>query len=119
MTVKECYTAMGGDYDDVLNRFRSEDRVRKFALMFLQDKSYEELDAAFAANDDEAAFRGSHTLKGVGQNLSFTALFTAAEVLTNELRAGKKTTDLMPLKEAVDVEFKRTMEALQALALEP
>ena len=32
MTVKECYEVMKGDYDDVMSRLRSDDRVKKFLL---------------------------------------------------------------------------------------
>ena len=34
MTIKECYEAMGGDYEDVLKRLMNEARIQKFALMF-------------------------------------------------------------------------------------
>ena len=30
MTVKECYEAMGADYDDVMGRLRKDERVQKF-----------------------------------------------------------------------------------------
>lgn len=32
MTVKECYDAIGADYDDVFSRLRKDDRIRKFCL---------------------------------------------------------------------------------------
>lgn len=41
MSLKECYDKMGADYEDVLSRLRSEVLVRKFALKFLDDDSYE------------------------------------------------------------------------------
>jgi len=30
MTLKECYAAMGGDYDEAIGRLRSEKLVEKF-----------------------------------------------------------------------------------------
>ena len=39
MTIKECYEAMGGDYEDVLKRLMNEARIQKFALMFKKDPS--------------------------------------------------------------------------------
>ena len=41
MTVKECYETMGADYDGVVSRLRTDERVRKFLLKVLNDKSYE------------------------------------------------------------------------------
>ncbi len=40
MTLQECYAAFGGDYEGVVARLRSEKTVKKFALKFLNDKSY-------------------------------------------------------------------------------
>ena len=57
MTVKECYEAMGGDYEDVLKRLMSEARVQKFALMFKKDPSMSQLTQAMDAGDVETAFR--------------------------------------------------------------
>ena len=41
MSLKEGYEKMGADYEDVLSRLRSEGLVRKFAVKFLDDDSYE------------------------------------------------------------------------------
>ena len=32
MTIKECYEAMGGDYEDVLKRLMNEARIRKICI---------------------------------------------------------------------------------------
>lgn len=40
MTIQECYEAIGGNYEDVLRRLRSEALIRKFTLKFLEDQSY-------------------------------------------------------------------------------
>ena len=49
MTIQECYTKMGADYAPVLQRLGSERIVTKFALRFLEDKTfsglYDALDA--------------------------------------------------------------------------
>lgn len=46
MTIKECYEAMGGDYEDVFKRLMSEARIQKFALMFKKDPSMSQLTQA-------------------------------------------------------------------------
>lgn len=43
MTIEECYTAMGANYQDVLRRFYKPDMIRRFARMFLQDTSFQQL----------------------------------------------------------------------------
>lgn len=65
MTIKECYEAMGGDYEDVLKRLMNEARIQKFALMFKKDPSMSQLTQAMDAGDVETAFRAAHTLKGI------------------------------------------------------
>ncbi len=88
MTVKEVYELTGSDFNNVLNRLMKDTLVKKFALKFLNDKSYSELSAALENNDCEEAFRAAHTLKGVSQNLAFTRLAEVSSKITEELRAG-------------------------------
>ncbi len=86
MTLNECYAALGGDYNEVISRLRSERLVQKFVLKFLEDKSFDTLVAAMAGHDRETAFRAAHTIKGMCQNLSFTRLGDSAHDLTEALR---------------------------------
>jgi len=51
MTLKECYAALGGDYDAVLGRLPGEKFVQKFVLKFLNDGSYQLLLDSLAAGD--------------------------------------------------------------------
>ena len=89
MTLKECYAALGGNYDEVIGRLRSERLVQKFVLKFLNDGSYQLLQDSLAAGDREEAFRAAHTIKGVCANLAFTELLESSEQLTEALRDGK------------------------------
>lgn len=43
MTVQEFYDEVGGDYNEIMSRLRTEDRIRKFAGMFTRDESYKAL----------------------------------------------------------------------------
>lgn len=88
MTIKECYEAMGGDYEDVFKRLMSEARIKKFALMFKKDPSMSQLTQAMDAGDIETAFRAAHTLKGICANLGFKSLFEVSYEITEALRAG-------------------------------
>ena len=46
MTMRECYEAIGGNYEAVLERLHSEALIRRFALKFLEDQSYIQLKQA-------------------------------------------------------------------------
>ena len=114
MTLRECYEAMGADYDGVMGRLRSERMVQKFALKFLADPSYELLTSSMAAENYEEAFRAAHTIKGVCQNLGFTALMSSSSRLTEALRSGG-TPEAPALAKEVAADYERTAAALKEL----
>ena len=60
MTVRECYEKIGSDFDKVLGRMGSEALVKRFAVKFLEDKSFEELTESLKEKDGEDAFRAAH-----------------------------------------------------------
>ena len=68
MTMRECYEAIGGNYEDVLGRLRSEALIRKFTLKFLEDQSYPQLKQALNDKNYEDAFRSAHTERGVSES---------------------------------------------------
>ena len=117
MTLKECYTALGGDYEDVLARLHSDRLVHKFILKYLDDGSYDLLCGAMAVKDDKEAFRGAHTIKGMCQNLSFTRLLASSSVLSDALRHGW-TDDAEPAFEQVKADHLATVAAIRAYQAE-
>lgn len=116
MTVKECYEEMGGDYDDVFSRLRTDERITKFLLKIVDDKSYALLIDSLAAKNMEEAFRAAHTLKGVCMNLSIKRLYVSAERLTEALR-GKHDYDacVEPLLEKVKEDYAVTIDCIKRL----
>lgn len=92
MTVKECYDAMGGDYEDVMRRLRTDERVKKFLLKILDDKTFGLLTQSMEERNMDEAFRAAHTLKGVCQNLSLTKLFESSNRLSEQLRGNREYT---------------------------
>lgn len=114
MTIKECYEAMGADYQNVLNRFPNEAFIKKFVLKFLDDNSYVNLKEALAAGNVEEAFRAAHTLKGVCLNLGFDNLYKASSAITEIFRVG----ELEGAKEAfeeVEKQYNITVNAIKAM----
>ena len=84
MTLKDCYTRLGGDYDEVLGRLRREQTVRKFVFKFLDDKSFDLFEVSMDSKDYGEALRAVHTIKGICQNLSFTKLYESSEAATKD-----------------------------------
>ena len=113
MTLRECYAALGGDYDDAMGRLRSEKLVNKFVLRFLDDKSYDLLCASMEAKDYEEAFRAAHTIKGICSNLAFTALGKSSSELCEALRHGY-TPGADALAEQVKEAHRQTAAAIRA-----
>lgn len=114
MTIQECYEAIGGNYEDVLRRLRSEALIRKFTLKFLEDQSYPLLKQALGDNNYEEAFRGAHTLKGVCQNLSFDRLYEVSSELTELLR-DRREAGIPEAMEKVTKEYEATIEEIKKL----
>ncbi len=112
MTLKECYEAFGGDYEDVISRLRTDERVKKFLLKFLDDSSMKELEEALQAEDYEEAFRAAHTLKGVCQNLGFTRLYASSHELTEVLR-DQKEHDVRKLLEKAEEDYQKLVESVR------
>ena len=115
MTIRECYEELGSDFDKVLSRLVSEALVKKFALKFLDDPSFGQLETALADKDAETAFRAAHTLKGVCLNLGFTSLYKVSAELTEVLR-GRETEGSDELYEQVKEQYTILTEAIQELA---
>ncbi len=114
MEVRACYEEMGSNFDEVLSRLGSEQMVQRFAIKFLNDKSYETLEAALKEKDVDSAFRAAHTLKGVCVNLGFDKLYEESSALTEKLRAKELDgTDVMfeKVKEQYDI----TVNAIRKL----
>ena len=89
MTIEECYSIMGGDWDGIKRRLGNDALIAKLSLKFLSAKEYSEIGDAINNRDWEKAFLNSHTLKGVALNLGYNELAKAASALTELLRPRK------------------------------
>ena len=114
MTIKECYDAMGVDYQNTLNRFPNEAFIKKFVLKFLDDNSYANLKEALAAGNVEEAFRAAHTLKGVCLNLGFDNLYKVSSAITEVLRAGELAGTKKAFEE-IEKQYNITVNAIKAI----
>ncbi len=112
MSLKDCYNALEGDFDEVLGRLRSERMIQKFVLKFLDDASFENLCTALKDGNGDEAFRAAHTIKGVCQNLSFTKLGKSSSELTEALRGGFNP-HAESLAEQVKNDYQQTVAAIR------
>ena len=116
MTIQECYRALGGNFSEVSRRLPSLSLIEKFAVKFLDDKSYEELCSKMEVGNRPEAFRAAHTLKGVCANFGFDCLLASAEALTEVLRpeVGTIPAEAVPLMEDVKRDYEMTVSAIRA-----
>lgn len=112
MTIQECYTQLGGDYNEILGRLRKDKTICRLALKFLNDESYVKIINSLKDNDYEAAFQGAHTLKGICQNLSFNKLYNTASTITETIRERKDDETAALLPQLTD-DYNTTVQALK------
>ena len=116
MTIKECYEKVGSDYDGVLKRLGSEALVKRFAVKFLNDPSFQELTDGLAAQDGEKAIPCSPYPEGCrALNLGFTELYKVSAELTEVLR-GRETAGSDELYAQVKEQYTTLTDAIRELA---
>lgn len=113
MTLRECYAALGGDFEAVTSRFPNEKFVQKYLIKFLSDGSYDLLIRSMEEQDYQEAFRAAHTIKGVCQNLGLTRLLDSSSRLSEALRHGY-TPEADGLAEQVGRDYQDTVGAIRA-----
>lgn len=114
MDLRECYKALGGDYEGVVGRLHGEALVRRFVLRFLEDGSYALLQKSMAEQNYDEVFRAAHTIKGVCQNLGFTRLYESSSALTEALR-GRAWSDAAARElETLERDYRVTVDAIEA-----
>lgn len=113
MDLKTFYATIDGNYEEVFGRLITNERILKFVKRFPADGSFSLLKSSLAERNVETAFRAAHTLKGLAQNLSFTALYHKAEKLTNVLRGGSLEVGSLP--DEVEELYNLTINAIAQL----
>lgn len=115
MTVQECYAQAGGNYNDVMARLMTEERVKKYLAKILNDSAMECLTAAVQEKDYEQVFLHSHNLKGVCLNLGLTMLGESSGRLCEAVRGGVAKEDIAPLFEQTQKDYEQTTGAIRQL----
>lgn len=71
MTIKDSYSLISGNYEGVLNRLGSEDRVARFVQKFFETGDFENLEDGVKNRDASKVFDFSHKMKGNALNMGF------------------------------------------------
>lgn len=113
LTLRECYEAIGEDYDSLIKRLGcGENGIGEAIHEFMLDKHYIGLLTAMDNHDTKSAFRAAHAMKGISANLGFQSMYTAFFDITNSLREDdyEKAAKLMPL---ADKEYRKVVSVLK------
>ena len=117
MTVQELYESIGGSYDSAKRILPMDQLIAKFVVKFLDDKSFEKIEAAAQTGDGSGIFEGAHAMKGVCANLGLDSLSQAASVLAEEFRPGNTRTmdDAAVAEKVAELKalYDRTMEGIR------
>lgn len=113
MNIEAFYAVTGGDFEGMMTRMRSRDRILRFVRRFPADGSFALLEDSLSKGDTQEAFRAAHTLKGVCQNLGLDALYQVSATLTEALRPGSERPEDVPaLMEKTRERYREVVEAI-------
>ena len=117
MTVQELYESIGGSYDSAKRILPMDQLIAKFVVKFLDDKSFEKIEAAAQTGDGSGIFEGAHAMKGVCANLGLDSLSQAASELAEEFRPGHDRTmddaEVQTKIAELKVRYEQTMEGIR------
>lgn len=86
MTVNEFYKIIDGNYEEILSRLVTDERIHRFLVKFLETDDMNCLKKGWEENDRQKIFDYSHRLKGIALNLSLTNLAKYTSHLTELYR---------------------------------
>lgn len=118
MELKTWYENIGGDYSDIINRMRDEQRILKFLNLFTKDESYRQLKSAWENHNWSEVFKASHTLKGLAKTLGLKHLGDSASLLTDSVRDGYEEGISEIYYQAVNDAYAEVWTALPLLGIE-
>lgn len=115
MTLEETYFKLGGNYEKVIKLLKSPVLVKKIALKFIDDKSFELLEKSLDEKNSSEAFRAAHTLKGVCLTLCFDRLCLTSSEMTEHLRQGSLDDKAAEIFGRLKEDYLVTVSALKEL----
>lgn len=115
MNLKECYAAMGEDYEDIMAHLPRESSVIKFLRKFKDNDEFEKMLDAVEREDYKEIFTTTHNLKGMSANLSLKKLSGITSEICELVRNGEPAEDIGPLVEIAKNEYINVTSAVELL----
>lgn len=115
MTTVELYDVIGGDYEKMKGNLKTDERIARFARMFVEDGTFRELSNALEEKRYEEAFQAAHKLKGVSQNMFFQKMYLIVHDITEGLRNGADIPKAEMLFEELKEIYQLTIDSIQLL----
>lgn len=115
MSLREIYEQFHGNYDSVLQRLRSDERITKYLIKFVNNHMDTLIKDALEEGDYKTAFCEAHNMKGICANLNIDQLGRSASDLTEALRGRNPEGDISSLVEAMQKDYDMTISALSNL----
>lgn len=110
----ELLKVHGFDVDGTMRRFlNNEELYLKCLKKFLDDKSFEKLQAAYLEGNCEEAFKAAHTMKGFVSNLGMNELLAVLAPMVEKLRANDM--DIKDDLEQTEKLYKETYSLIEKL----
>lgn len=116
MELREFFSNVGGDYDEVMSRLGKEERVVKYLLRFIESDPIADFDKALKENNIEECFRNLHSIKGMCLNLGLGNLEKSSSQLCEEYRNGVPQRDVTDMISRTHKDYDDTVEAIKALS---
>lgn len=116
MQISDVYQACEGDYDDVIKRLLSDERIAKYLKKFADGIDFDMMAKAIEQKNWEDAFRYAHNLKGISLNLAFTKLAESTGALCDIFRGdGEPSSDYEAVYERVKRDRKQVLDAISTM----
>lgn len=115
MNATEVYATLHENYDEVLARLVSDERITKYLKKFIAEDYSKHMNDALATDDYEEAFRMVHSLKGMGMNMGFKKFYNKCDGLCEALRNGKPTIDISDMVSDVNTSYKDIVDVISML----
>ncbi len=113
MNEKELVLA-GVDVKDMLDRFlNNKALIRIIVGKFINDQTFDQLQAAIAQGDMKQAEFACHTLKGMAGNMSLKILFSMLQEQLRLFRAGEHE-EAVAMMDGITEEYEKAVSHLRA-----
>ncbi len=116
MDVIEVYAELGEDYNEVLGRLVTDERIAKYLKRFAESGGIADIHGFLAEENYEEAFRLVHTFKGMSMNMGLAKMTSVSSDLCEELRNGKPDKPIDDMIVKVEEEFDRVKGIVANLA---